>query len=141
MKLQIERPYIEAMMQAFPRLEFVREQLRFGNRVEIGFGQLEDGELDLLQSLYTAGDSEQRIADRAATRDLRLFALADVGGPAAAPRRSRRRVRAAGPAVLGPEVLLVTPVGDLDGDGVDEAVVVFDETGTRRHTHSEPPQP
>jgi hypothetical protein len=60
MKLQIDRPHIEAMLQAFPRLEFVREQLRFGNRVEVSFNQLEDGELDLLQSLYAAGDSELR---------------------------------------------------------------------------------
>ena len=60
MKLQIDRRHIETMMQAFPRLEFVREQLRFGNRVEVSFNQLEDGELDLLQSLYAAGDSELR---------------------------------------------------------------------------------
>ncbi len=60
MKLQIDRRHIEPMMQAFPRLEFVREQLRFGNRVEVSFKQLEDGELDLLQSLYAAGDSELR---------------------------------------------------------------------------------
>jgi hypothetical protein len=60
MKLQIDRQHIEPMMQAYPRLEFVREQLRFGNRVEIGFNQLENGELDLLQSLYAAGDSELR---------------------------------------------------------------------------------
>ena len=60
MKLQIDRRHIEPMMQAFPRLEFVRDQLRFGNRVEIGFNHLESGELDLLQSLYAAGDSELR---------------------------------------------------------------------------------
>ncbi|MFH1661365.1 MAG: ATP-binding protein [Pseudomonadota bacterium] len=60
MKLQIDRRHIEPMMQSFPRLEFVREQLRFGNRVEVSFNQLEDGELDLLQSLYAAGDSELR---------------------------------------------------------------------------------
>jgi hypothetical protein len=60
MKLQIDRRHIEPMMQAFPRLEFVREQLRFGHRVEVSFNQLEDGELDLLQSLYAAGDSELR---------------------------------------------------------------------------------
>lgn len=60
MKLQIDRRHIEPMMLSFPRLEFVREQLRFGNRVEVSFNQLEDGELDLLQSLYAAGDSELR---------------------------------------------------------------------------------
>jgi hypothetical protein len=60
MKLQIDRRHIEPMMQVFPRLEFVREQLRFGNRVEVSFSQLEDGELDLLQRLYAEGDSELR---------------------------------------------------------------------------------
>lgn len=60
MKLQIDRPHIETMLQAFPRLEFVREQLRFGNRVELGFQQLEAAELDLLQSLYATGDAELR---------------------------------------------------------------------------------
>ena len=60
MKLQIDRRHIEPMMQAFPRLDFVREQLRFGNRVEVPFNQLEGPELDLLQSLYAAGDGELR---------------------------------------------------------------------------------
>ncbi len=45
MKLQIDRPHIEAMMQAFPRLAYVQEQLRFGNKVEIPFNQLSDEEL------------------------------------------------------------------------------------------------
>lgn len=60
MKLQIDRAHIETMLQRFPRLEFVREQLRFGNRVELGFQQLEAAELDLLQSLYATGDAELR---------------------------------------------------------------------------------
>lgn len=60
MKLQIDRTHIETMLQHFPRLEFVREQLRFGNRVELGFQQLEAAELDLLQSLYATGDAELR---------------------------------------------------------------------------------
>ncbi len=60
MKLHIERPHIEAMIAAFPRLDFVREQLRFGNRVELGFHQLEASELDLLESLYAAGNVELR---------------------------------------------------------------------------------
>ena len=36
-KLQIERAHIEPMIQAFPRLAFVQEQLRFGNKVELTF--------------------------------------------------------------------------------------------------------
>jgi|OpeIllAssembly_1097287.scaffolds.fasta_scaffold125820_3 hypothetical protein len=33
MNLQIERPYIEAMITAFPRLAPLQDQLRFGNKV------------------------------------------------------------------------------------------------------------
>ena len=40
MKLQIERPYFEAMVTSFPGLASLREQLRFGDRVEVAFGQL-----------------------------------------------------------------------------------------------------
>jgi len=60
MKLQIERAQIEAMLQAFPRLSHVEEQLRFGNKVEIGFGQLTEAELDMLQGIYAAGGAELR---------------------------------------------------------------------------------
>ena len=60
MKLQIERSHIEAMLPAFPRLEFVREQLRFGNKVELSFNQLEEPELDFLHHRYMAGDAELR---------------------------------------------------------------------------------
>jgi len=60
MKLQIERAHIEAMLQAFPRLSHVEEQLRFGNKVEIGFGQLTEAELDMLQGIYAAGGPELR---------------------------------------------------------------------------------
>ncbi len=52
MKLQIERPYFEAMATSFPALASLREQLRFGDRVEVGFGQLSDAELEFLQQLY-----------------------------------------------------------------------------------------
>lgn len=60
MKLQIERASIEAMMQAFPRLAFVQEQLRFGNKVEIPFNQLQDEELSFLSRLYAQGGPELR---------------------------------------------------------------------------------
>lgn len=60
MKLQIDRTHAEAMLQAFPRLEFLREQLRFGNRVEISFAALQAGELDLLQQRYEKGNGEER---------------------------------------------------------------------------------
>lgn len=60
MKLQIDRSHAEAMLQAFPRLEFLREQLRFGNRVEIPFAALQAGEMDLLQQRYEKGNGEER---------------------------------------------------------------------------------
>ena len=60
MKLQIERRHIEPLMQAFPRLESLREQLRFGNRVEVPFHHLEPAELDRLLALYAEGDRELR---------------------------------------------------------------------------------
>jgi len=60
MKLQIERPHIEAMIQAFPRLDFVREQLRFGNKVELSFSQLHDEELAFLEDIYAQGGPELR---------------------------------------------------------------------------------
>ena len=40
MKLQIERPYFEALASSFPGLASLGEQLRFGDRVEVAFGQL-----------------------------------------------------------------------------------------------------
>ncbi|MCE1239119.1 MAG: ATP-binding protein [Azonexaceae bacterium] len=60
MKLSIDRRHIEPMMLAFPRLAFLRDQLRFGNRVEIPFNQLESAELDLLLERYRAADRELR---------------------------------------------------------------------------------
>lgn len=68
MKLQIDRRHIEPMMQAFPRLDFVREQLRYGNRVEVPFGQLEAPELGMLQALYAGSRWRQRKRSSAAAR-------------------------------------------------------------------------
>ena len=52
MKLQIERPYVETMVTAFPELSPLKEQLRFGDKVEIAFDQLSIAELSFLQNLY-----------------------------------------------------------------------------------------
>ncbi|MBB4370399.1 hypothetical protein GGD63_003194 [Bradyrhizobium sp. cir1] len=52
MKLQIERRHIEAMAMAFPKLASLKEQLRFGDRVEVAFSQLSHEQLDFLQQLY-----------------------------------------------------------------------------------------
>ncbi len=52
MKLQIERPYVETMIAAFPGLSPLKEQLRFGDKVEVPFHQLSSEELSFLQNLY-----------------------------------------------------------------------------------------
>ena len=41
MKLHLERPHVEALVGAFPRLAWLQEQLRFGHRAEVGLLQLE----------------------------------------------------------------------------------------------------
>lgn len=52
MKLQIERPYAEAMIVAFPRLAGWQDQLRFGNKVELPLRQLSNTEVSFLGDLY-----------------------------------------------------------------------------------------
>ena len=86
MKLQIEQAHAVALMAAFPRLETLREQLRFGHRVEIGFQQLEGPELDLLEARLAAGDAESRA--RAAQIATLRHALSG-GGPTLRARRAR----------------------------------------------------
>ncbi|MDY0011929.1 MAG: ATP-binding protein [Rhodocyclaceae bacterium] len=52
MKLQIDRPQVEALAAAFPRLAPLQEQLRFGSRVEVLFHHLSSDELAHLGKLY-----------------------------------------------------------------------------------------
>ena len=59
MKLEIEKPFIEAMIARFPQLAQLQEQLRFGDKVEVEFGQLSDPELDYLQELYRKSGSPE----------------------------------------------------------------------------------
>jgi len=58
MKLQIEQPYVEAMVGEFPSLAALKEQLRFGNSVEIPVSQLAKAELDFLVGLYQLAGPE-----------------------------------------------------------------------------------
>lgn len=68
MKLQIERPYFEAMLEEFPDLGYLKEQLRFGNRVEVSFRQLSSPALGFLGKLYRqAGPEMQAKAAQLAT--------------------------------------------------------------------------
>lgn len=60
MNLQIDRAYIEAMVEKFPALEALKEQLRFGHRIEVAFNQFAPAELDFLIKLYQmAGETMQ----------------------------------------------------------------------------------
>jgi hypothetical protein len=52
MKLQIERKYVEAMVNEFPGLSALKDQLRFGNKAEVPFKKLTNTELSFLQVLY-----------------------------------------------------------------------------------------
>ena len=61
MKIEIERLYIEAMVTEFPGLAALKEQLRFGNKVEVGFSQLSAAELNFLGSLYQQAGPEMQV--------------------------------------------------------------------------------
>ncbi|TBW36031.1 AAA family ATPase [Azotobacter chroococcum] len=54
MKLLIDRPYVEALVSAFPELSALTHQLKFGNRAEVVFEQLTLAQLDHLHRLYLA---------------------------------------------------------------------------------------
>jgi hypothetical protein len=68
MKLQIEQPYVDAMMNQFPELESLAEQLRFGNKALVDIEQLSKHSLAFLQNLYeNAGPNMQSRAAQIAT--------------------------------------------------------------------------
>lgn len=77
MKLRIERPHVEAMIKAFPRLDDLTEQLRFGNSAEVAFSQLADEEVTFLREIYGRGDADQRA--RAAQLGTLQHAMNDEG--------------------------------------------------------------
>ncbi len=52
MKLLIQRPHVEAMLETFPDLTLLKDQLRFGQHAEVSFSQLSGEELDHLRRLY-----------------------------------------------------------------------------------------
>jgi hypothetical protein len=68
MKLHIERAYAIALVNAFPELAVLQEQLKFGNKVELPFQQLSTLQLDFLRTLYeAAGAAMQGRAAQLAT--------------------------------------------------------------------------
>jgi hypothetical protein len=63
MKLHIERRYIEQLIDTFPHLQSLREQLRLGNKAEVFYRQLQTEEWQYLQQLYqVAGANMQNQA-------------------------------------------------------------------------------
>jgi hypothetical protein len=68
MKIQIERPYVDAMLAQFPNLTVLKEQLRFGNHADVAFNQLSHQELAFLHNLYQqAGPDMQARAAQIST--------------------------------------------------------------------------
>jgi hypothetical protein len=76
-KLHIERPYVEAMVEAFPGLANLKDQLRIGHRVEVPLERLSSAELAHLGTLYQAAGPAMRL--RAAQVHTLTRALADDG--------------------------------------------------------------
>ena len=77
MKLVIDRPYVEALVSAFPELSTLQQQLRFGNKAEVLFAQLTGDQLDHLHRLYRAGGPSMEV--RAAQLATLQQALHDGG--------------------------------------------------------------
>ncbi len=76
-KVQIERPYIEAMIEEFPDLVALKAQLRFGEKVEVAFSQLSDAQLGMLGELYRQAGPGMQL--RAAQLSTLRQALKDKG--------------------------------------------------------------
>lgn len=68
MNLQIERPYVEALITEFPRLAPLRDQLRFGNKVTMPFSRFSGAELGFLGNLYREAGPAMRTRAIAAFR-------------------------------------------------------------------------
>jgi len=60
MKLEIEKPYIDHLLHEFPGLSRLKEQLRFGNKVEVLFKELSKHQVNYLQSLYEDAGPEMQ---------------------------------------------------------------------------------
>ncbi|WP_085317542.1 AAA family ATPase [Derxia lacustris] len=61
MKLQIERVHALALIDQFPNLSHLNDQLRFGNKVEVNFSQISADELAFLGNLYEAGGPAMKL--------------------------------------------------------------------------------
>ncbi len=75
MKLQIERPYIESLVETFPHLISLKDQLRFGSKAEVFYQQLAAHEWRFLHDQYQASGAQSQAALLAALQ----IALHDGG--------------------------------------------------------------
>ena len=60
MLLQIEKPYVDAIVEEFPNLAVLKDQLRLGNKVEVPFHHLSTNELAFLGNLYKAAGPDMQ---------------------------------------------------------------------------------
>lgn len=77
MKLQIEKNDVEALIEAFPELDFLLEHLKLGNRAEVPFYQLSHQQLGFLRQRYASRGPV--MAGRIAQLITLEAALADAG--------------------------------------------------------------
>jgi len=61
MKLQIERVHAQALIDQFPHLSHLTDQLRFGNKVEVNFAQIGADELAFLGNIYEQGGPAMKL--------------------------------------------------------------------------------
>ncbi|MGE4482778.1 ATP-binding protein [Acidocella sp.] len=79
MKLTIERAHMDRVVGAFPDLEPLRAQLRFGEKVEVPVARLSDAQCEFLGELYRCAGAEYQV------RAAQLATLRDVLGNAGQP--------------------------------------------------------
>jgi len=78
MKLQLDRPHVLALAQAFPELGTLTEQLRFGHRIEVTSSVLSVPALQFLAQLYEAAGAA--LSGRAAQLRALVAALQPQAG-------------------------------------------------------------
>ncbi|WP_028312191.1 AAA family ATPase [Derxia gummosa] len=61
MKLQIERAHALALVEQFPHLAHLNDQLKFGSKVEVNFSQIGASELAFLGNLYEQGGPTMKL--------------------------------------------------------------------------------
>jgi len=83
MKLQLDRPHVLALSQAFPALQTLQDQLRFGHRIEIASHSLSLPALAFLAELYDQAGAA--LAGRAAQLRALVGALQASDGAARFP--------------------------------------------------------